>query len=145
MASSPGTAWFSRLWAPAVIGWMALYVLRPTSAHAQARPWTIDTSLYFLAASMSGEVEIAEQTADIDAGFDEIMESLQAGAMGSLRFGYERWAFTTDVLYMSLGGSNGDATTDLEELIVEPLLSYAVGIGFEVLAGVRYIDQNAEI
>ena len=37
-------------------------------------------------------------------GFDKIWDNLEFDAMGTLRVGYDRWAFTTDVIYMGLLG-----------------------------------------
>lgn len=42
---------------------------------------------------MSGDVTVKGVSADLDVGFDTIMDNLEFGAMGKVRVGYERWAF----------------------------------------------------
>ena len=104
----------------------------------EANPWTFDVSIYGLAAGMSGEVAKGPIKSDVDVGFDKVLEYLKFGAMGTARVGYDRWALTTDVVYMHLGGSKGPASADLEQWVVEPTLSYELCKYFEPLAGMRY-------
>jgi hypothetical protein len=113
--------------------------------HAQTNKWTFDTTLYGLAAGMSGEVGIGPINADVDMGFDKIWDNLEFGAMGKIRVGYERWALSTDVIFMGLGASQHDVTADLDQWVVEPTLSYRLSKYFEALAGVRYNNLSGEI
>ena len=54
---------------------------------------------------MSGDVTVRGVPADLNVGFDAIADNLEFGAMGKIRLGYDRWAITTDVVYMGLGAS----------------------------------------
>jgi hypothetical protein len=65
--------------------------------------------------------------------------------MGTARIGYDRWALTTDVMYLHLGGSKGPASADLEQWGVEPTLSYSVCKYFEPLAGMRYNNLSGDL
>jgi hypothetical protein len=67
--------------------------------------WTFDVSLYGLAAGMSGDVAARGIRADLDLGFDDILDNLDFGAMGKVRVGYDRWSFNAEVIYMSLSAS----------------------------------------
>ena len=119
--------------------------LAPNLTLAQTNHWTFDVSLYGLAAGMSGDVIAKGIPADLNVGFDKIWNNLEMSAMGTLRVGYDRWALTTDVIYMGLGASKGGLSADLDQWVVEPTLSYRVYPGFELLAGTRYNNISGEI
>ena len=122
-------------------------ILLPPAARAEEekQKLTLDSSVYLLAASMSGDVTIKGITTDLDVGFGDMMESLELGAMGTVRVGYGRWALTTDVIFMALGGSKGGFSGDMDQWIVEPSVSYRVCRYFEPLVGVRYNSIRGEI
>ncbi len=107
--------------------------------------WTFDVSLYGLAVGMSGDVTVRGVPADLDVGFDDILDNLEFGGMGTVRIGYERWALTTDVIYMGLGASKKGVSADFDQWMVEPSLSYRFCEGFELLAGTRYNNLSGEI
>lgn len=107
--------------------------------------WTFENSLYMLAAGMSGEVGVKGVVTDLNVGFDDVMENLEFGAMGTVKVGYGRWALTTDVIFMALGASKGPFSGDVDQWIVEPALSYRVCRYFEPLVGFRYNNLAAEI
>ena len=117
----------------------------PTAVEAQESPWTFDASLYGLAVGMSGDLTVRGVNADLDVGFDDILDNLEFGAMGKLRLGYDRWALSTDIIYMGLGASKGGVSADFDQWVVEPTISYEVCTGFEMLAGVRYNNLSGEI
>ena len=111
----------------------------------QDNKWTFDVSLYGLAAGMSGDVGIGPVNAPVDFGFDKVWDNLEFAAMGKVRVGYDRWALTTDVIYMGLGASRNGVSVDLDQWMVEPTISYRVSKYFEPLVGVRYNNLSAEI
>ena len=115
----------------------ALLAPLPASA-AEPNPWTFDVSLYGLAVGMSGDLGIGPVTADVDASFEDVVNNLEFGFMGSVRVGYGPWALTTEGLYMGLQGTKNGVTAELDQWMVEPTLSYRVSKYFEPLAGVRY-------
>ncbi|NLH71692.1 MAG: hypothetical protein GX456_01405 [Verrucomicrobia bacterium] len=123
----------------------AALMIPPLTGVSEAGQWTFDASLYGLAVSMSGDIGIGHVNADIDAGFDKVLDNLEFGAMGTLRLGYDRWALTTDIIYMGLQGSKNGVTAEFDQWMVEPTLSYRVSDYFEVLAGVRYNNLSGEI
>jgi hypothetical protein len=94
---------------------------------------------------MSGNVGIGPVKADVDFGFDKVWDNLEFAAMGTVRVGYDRWALTTDVIYMGLGTSKNDVIVDMDQWMVEPTISYQVSKYVEPLVGVRYNNLNAEI
>ncbi len=121
-------------------------LLAPSAARAsEARPWTFDVSLYGLAVGMAGDIGVGQVNADVDFGFDKVLDNLEFAKMGNVRLGYDRWALTTDVVYMGLGTSKNDVSVDLDQWMVEPTLSYRLSKYFEPLAGVRYTNLSGEI
>ncbi len=86
----------------------------PTADAGEANPWTLDASLYGLAAGMSGNVGIGRVNADVDFGFDKVWDNLEFAMMGKIRVGYDRWALSTDVVYMGLGASKNGVSVDLD-------------------------------
>src|SRR5688572_32779424 len=94
---------------------------------------------------MSGDVTIGDATADLNVGFDEILDHLEFGAMGFGRVGRDRWSFTTEVVYMGLGASKDPVAADFEQWVIEPRVAYRVSPRLEPLLGVRYNNLSGEI
>jgi hypothetical protein len=128
---------------------LAGYLLVAAPCHAAEEnpaPETyVDFSLYFLGAAMSGDVGVGTATADLNVGFDEILDHLEFGAMGFGRIGRDRWSFTAEVVYMGLGASKDLVSADFDQWVVEPRLAYRVSPRLEPLAGVRYNNLSGEI
>lgn len=112
---------------------------------ANADVWTFDVSIYMLGAGLDGTIGVAGNEADVDVSFSEILESLEMGGMGSVRAARGRWAFTTEVIYMGLGGSEGPVSVDVDQWLVEPSASFRVSDRFESIVGVRYNNMSTEI
>jgi hypothetical protein len=125
---------------------LAGLALAPITSNAQTdKKWSVDVSLNALAAGLSGDVTVKGIPANLDVGFDQVLEHLNAGAMGAVRVGYDRWAINTEFIYMDLGGSQGGARVDFEQLTVEPTLRYRVCDYFEALAGARYNNLSGSV
>ena len=123
----------------------ATALLASASVQAQDEGWVVDVSVFMLGAAMDGTIGIAGNDADIDVSFSDIVENLEMGGMGSLRVARGRWAFTTEVIYMGLGGSNGAVAADVDQWNVEPSASFRVSERFETIVGVRYTNLSTEI
>src|SRR5512138_304264 len=90
----------------------AALLAAPGTQGNEAKEWSLDVSIYGLAAGMTGDIGIGPVNADINAGFDKIWDNLEFGAMGKLRLGYGRWALTTDIIYMGLQGAQNNVTAE---------------------------------
>jgi hypothetical protein len=123
----------------------AALLSRAAAGDFEPSKWTFDASLYGLAAGMSGQVGVGPVNADVDFGFDRILDNLEFGIMGKVRLGYDRWALYTDVVYMGLQATKNNVTAEMDQWMVEPAISYRVSKYFEPLAGVRYNNLAAEI
>jgi hypothetical protein len=107
--------------------------------------WNTDFSLYGLAAGMTGDVTVHGVKADVDVGFNTILDNLKMGAMGRFRVSNGPWAVTADIIYMSLGASKGGVSANLDQWVVEPTVSYRLTENVEVLAGTRYNSISGDI
>ena len=56
---------------------LALGLTSALPLSAQTNHWTIDVSLYGVAAGMSGNVAVKGIPADVDVGFDKIWDNLE--------------------------------------------------------------------
>ena len=124
---------------------LALGLTSALPLSAQTNHWTIDVSLYGVAAGMSGDVTVKGIPADLNVGFDQILDHLSFGAMGTVRVGYDRWSLSTDVIYMDLEASKGPVSADMQQWLVQPMLGYRICRYFEVTAGTRYNNLSAAI
>jgi hypothetical protein len=105
---------------------------------AEASPWSFDASLYGLAAGMSGNVTVKGVPADVNVGFDEVWNHLKFGAMGTARLGYNRWALSSDVIYMELGATKAPFNVGVQQWMVQPALEYRFCRYFDGYVAGRY-------
>jgi len=117
----------------------------PALRAEETSPWRFEVTPYLLMPGIFGDIGIGPIDSPMDVSFDKIWHNLEFTAMGTVGVGYGRWALTTDVVYLGVGGSKGPLGLDLEQWMVEPTLSYTVWKGVEVLAGARYNNLSAEI
>lgn len=143
--SSPSLQSPARLPAAAVTTAIALILGAPNTSPAGDSPWSFSSTLYVLAAGMTGDVGIGPIDADLDVDFSEIWSNLEFGAMGSMRIGYDRWSLNTDVIYMGLGATKNGFNADLDQWVVEPTIAYQVSKNIELLAGTRYNNLSGEV
>jgi hypothetical protein len=140
------TAWLRRVCSAAVL--LAGLLIAPCAgAGISTVPGKAyaDFSLYFLGAAMSGDITVGNATADLNVGFDEILDHLEFGAMGFGRVGRDRWSFTAEVLYMGLGASKDLVNSNFDQWVVESRLAYRLSPRLEPFAGVRYNNLSGEI
>jgi hypothetical protein len=123
----------------------AILLAAPPARAVDTNEWSFDVSIYGLAVGMNGDLGIGPVTADVDVGLDDILNNLEFGFMGTTSVGYGPWALTLEGLYMGLQGTKDDVTVELDQIMVEPTLSYRVSQYFEPLAGFRYNNLNGEI
>ena len=103
---------------------LATALLVPALRAEETNKWYFGLTIYGLAPSMDGNVAVKGIPANVDIGFDKIWDNLNFSAMGTVRVGYDRWALSTDVIYMDLEGDQGPATLEVEQLMVQPVLEY---------------------
>jgi hypothetical protein len=94
---------------------------------------------------MSGNAAIGPINANVDTGFDQLWDHLRFGAMGTVRVGYDRWALSSDIIYMDLQADKGPLTAKAEQWIVNPTLEYRFCQYFTAFAGTRYNNLDLSI
>lgn len=116
-------------------------------ATPQSGEWTWDATLYMLGASMDGTTGVAPLVANVDVGFDDILDNLEFGAMGRMRAARGHWAFALDLIYMGLGASTDQppADIDVDETAAELSVGFIYSERFESLVGVRYMLISTDI
>lgn len=124
---------------------LAVALLPAAVRAADKSDWIFDVSLYGVAAGMSGNVTAKGVPADIDVGFDQILENLKMGGMGTVRVGYDRWSLSADVIYMDLAGSKGTTSVEAQQWLVQPMLGYQLCPGFAMTAGTRYNNLDVTV
>jgi hypothetical protein len=127
-----------------MLGMLAFVPTRSEADQADGAT-TVDFSLYFLGASMTGDVAVGNASADLHVGFSDILDHLEFGAMGFGRVARAPWSFTTEIVYMGLGASQDFVSADFDQWLVEPRIGYRVSPRFEALVGVRYNNLSGEI
>lgn len=120
---------------------------------AAAEEWQHTVALYGIGASIDGEAGIGDVTADVDVGFDDILDNLEFGAMAAYRGERGRWAVVADLIFMALeqersglGPSGGTrAKVEADQLIVEFDGSYALTERLDAYGGLRYWELDTEL
>lgn len=130
-------------------------------AHAQEEAWT-EVGGYLWAASMKGDTQIRNVSADIDVSFSDILENLDMGGMAYAEHRRGKWSFIGDGLYMKLSASdtlasNGILTVTLDaevkQIMAEGFVAYrgfeenygASRFGIDLLGGARYNSLEVDV
>lgn len=123
------------------------------SAAAAKDHWTHTVVLYGVGASMEGEAGVGNVTADVDVGFDDILDNLEFGAMASWRAERGKWSVLADLIYMRLeqkrdglgpfGGTR--AAVDADQVITELDGGYALTDRLSVYGGLRYWNLDTDL
>ncbi|MCC6297047.1 MAG: hypothetical protein IT469_10105 [Pseudomonadales bacterium] len=122
-------------------------------ALAADEEWQHTVVLFGIGASIDGKAGIGSVSADVDVGFDDILDNLEFGAMGTWRAERGRWAVVTDLIYMALeqeknglgpfGGTR--AKVEADQLILELDGSWAVTDRLDAYGGLRYWNLHSEL
>ena len=81
---------------PALLPLCTVALLTPLHmGAADMNQWTFDVSLYGLAVGMSGDLGVGPVTVPVDVTFQDVVNNLEFGFMGTARVGYGPWALTT--------------------------------------------------
>jgi opacity protein-like surface antigen len=112
-----------------------------------ANKWQFEITPYFLAAAMNGTNGVGGVSVDIDMGFDDIWNNLDAGLMGMFEARKGPWTFAFDAVYFRLKdeqtkswtGPAGNVTVkgDVEATMTQQL--YTGWVGY------RLMDNNTKL
>ena len=121
------------------------------SSPLQAADWTHEIAPYLWGAGLEGTTAVGPVSADLDASFSDILGALEIGFMGSYRGQGDRMSVLFDFVYSGLGGDGkgpGDAVkadVDIDQLVLEGDLGYALTENLHGFVGLRYVDLETRI
>lgn len=123
------------------------------TAQAADEAWEHTLVIYGIGASIDGESGIGPVTADVDVSFSDILDNLEMGAMAAYRAERGPWAVVADLIWMNLEQDKGGlgplggtrAEVELDQLITELDLSYALNDRLDAYAGLRYWDVDTDL
>ncbi len=67
--------------------------------------WEFVVAPYLWMAGMIGDVTVKGTDSEVDAGFSDILDSLDAAFLGYIEARKGKWGFYTDASYLKLAGS----------------------------------------
>ena len=123
----------------------------PTPVASQAVPKSMDFALkpYVWMTGMNGNVEIGRAGGDVDASFDDVLDSLDFGAMAALEMKPRGspWGYRFDYIYLAFDkdGSNGVEVDAWQNLFEADVTYRPAGQDcFDMLFGLRYNSLEVE-
>lgn len=136
---------------PLIIAACGVVLVQPAVAADEA--WQHTAAIYGVGASIDGEAGVGNVVADVDVGFDDILDNLEAGLMAAYRAERGPWAVVVDLMWMNLEADKGGlgplggtrADVELDQLVVELDGAYALTERLDVYGGLRYWDVDADL
>jgi len=132
---------------------MAL-LARPHIVHATNEGWGFELSPYVWFTGIEGDVTVANRMADIDVGFDDLIDKVDGGVSFLLLTRYNRWVLWNQLDFFSLG-SDGKTTALGTPSLDTDTLFYTAAFGYQfptfkngtidVMAGIRYLSLENEL
>ncbi len=130
-----------------------------TSVFAE-EPWT-EFRFYLFATEISGDVQIADVSADVDASFSDIVDNLDMGFMGVVEHRRDKWSFIVDIAYLKVGDDDSSTTgpididleAELAQTIIEGFAGYrffdnaydGMDVGVDVMVGARHTSLDIDL
>jgi hypothetical protein len=137
--------------------------LAAADAPAAGEEWQYAVSLYMFAPGIKGTTAAG---ADIDVGFDTLLDNLNMTFMGAFEARRDQWSVLADVLYLNVGANKGgevpvttpsgenrglkvDAGIKVRGWVVSLLGGYRFRdderLPLDVIAGTRYLEMKNEV
>lgn len=85
---------------------LTLLMIEPVMAE---ETWT-DFGIYLFATGIEGEIQFRNVTADVDVGFDDILDNLDIGFMGYIEHRRNNWSFIGDIAYLGVSADKSSAS-----------------------------------
>jgi len=110
--------------------------------------WQFEITPYLMAAGLNGTVGIRGVSTDIDVGFDNIWDHLDAGFMGLFTARKGLWLFGFEGIYMKLGdvpstsvtGPFGQVTVNGAVTVTNSLSVYQASVGYRIMDTKTKVD-----
>ena len=139
---------------------LALLIVTPAWAE---ETWT-DLAIYLFATGIEGDAQVRNVKADVDIGFDDILDNLNNGFMGYFEHRRGKWSFIGDLAYLDVEADDSTAydqrirsvEVKLDVEFSQPLLEGFVGyriyereydtaVGLDLLVGARYTELKVDL
>jgi hypothetical protein len=131
-------------------------ITTPENSAPKDDPWRFDIALMAWGPAISGNVTVRGRTADVDVGFDDLLDDLKGVAMLGFQFRKEKFGFYAQPNWIKLesDGSAGplNATLEQELWMVDAAGFYQLHkwceekpTTLDVVAGVRYWHLDNEL
>jgi hypothetical protein len=153
------------LFIPLLVGQAADAVAQESGAGPFPANWQYEATLYGHAASIDGDAGIRNVDAEVDVGFDDVLENLDFGAMGFIAGRDDTWSFVLDATYTKSSAESSSArsilnttlTTTLEAEIEQTIVEGFIGrriLGnreaetpyrVDLMGGFRYNNISSEL
>jgi hypothetical protein len=139
---------------------LALSLLATSPVMAE-ETWT-DVGIYMFALDIEGDAQIRNVSADVDVGFNDILDNLEFGFMGYLEHRRDKWSFIGDIAYLKVSDDKSTASdgllqveldADVDQTVFEGFVGYrilereydAASLGLDVLVGARYTELEFDL
>ncbi len=131
----------------------ALLAILPSSAFAEQSEWEHYATVYMVGASLGGTVGDGPVEGSVSAGFSDILDNLELGAMASYRGERGPWAVVADIMYMKLENQQTgqgpleqtDVKLESDQLIIALDGARKITDHIDVYGGLRYWDLDTRI
>lgn len=132
---------------------LCLTAVSPISRAAEGDGWDWMVAPYGWIANVSTDLNSGEPPAGTDSDFSDIVAKIDGGFEAHLEGQGDEWGMFADFSWVSLGDDNdrrlSHTESDLDVYLVEAAAVWSPGDtrnhGWELFAGLRYIDINLEI
>jgi len=139
---------------------LALSLLATSPVMAE-ETWT-DLGIYLFALEIEGDAQIRNVTADVDVGFDDIVDNLDMGYFGYIEHRRGKWSFIGDFLHLAVSDDRSTASdgilqveldAEFKQTTWEGFVGYrilereynAADLGLDLLVGARYTKLEVDL
>jgi hypothetical protein len=140
---------------------LALLLLATSPVMAEEETWT-DLGIYLFAIEIEGDGQIRNVTADVDVGFDDIVDNLDFGYMAYIEHRRGKWSFLGDIAYLNVSDDKSTASDkilqveldgEVEQTVFEGFVGYrilereydAAVLGLDLFIGARYTALELDL
>jgi opacity protein-like surface antigen len=123
--------------------------------------WQFELTPYLFASGLYGTTGTQSVEADVEMEFDDILEQLEMGLMGTLEMRRGRWGILFDALYFELGGERSsswqgplgigsatgqlDVTTTMQMYQLAAAYRFGEGVTVDLVGAARYTELDTEL
>jgi hypothetical protein len=123
--------------------------------------WQFELTPYLFASGLYGTTGVQGVEADVEMGFDDILEQLEMGLMGTVEMRRGRWGLLFDGLYFELGGERasswqgplgvGSAIGELDVTTTMQMYQFGAGyrfgerVTFDLIGAARYTQLDTDL